>query len=43
LDDGRKIYGKDVADNLPKALMIMSGVYLGLGMIGIALMVSPKI
>lgn len=41
MDDGRKIYTKDVADNVPFALRVMSGIYLAIGLIGVALMKPP--
>lgn len=42
LEDGRKIYSREVADNVPFALRIMSAIYLGIGLVGIALMNPPK-
>jgi hypothetical protein len=39
---GRKVYSMEVAKNVPNALRIMSAIYLGIGLIGIALMTPPK-
>lgn len=41
MPDGKKIYPAEVANNVPSALRIMSAVYLGIGLIGVALMSPP--
>jgi hypothetical protein len=41
LIDGRKMYPREVADNLPKALIILGGVLLAIGLFGLFLMKPP--
>lgn len=39
--DADKHYSREVADNLPYALRVMSAIYLGLGLIGVFLITPP--
>lgn len=42
LDKETKRYSRDVANNLPFALRVMSGIYLALGLLGVFLTTPPK-
>ena len=42
LNKETKRYSRDVANNLPYALRVMSAIYLALGLIGVFLITPPK-